>query len=586
MSRRINTEQGLFNTDRRDERGRGDRGERGHRSDRGVERETRGRRDEITLDTSGSISDYRRERQERERSSNRPETSTGTFLENTDFSLEANNCRFVKLVMVETGTYQDQVMRPMATDTGLDTINSLSETIMESGGTLTMADAASVASQLMMPSRDYERHVQIDERHGWDSRRFYFMLVLDWGEHHSSGVRREIISGYSNPIETLDTSYNGLFEESHCTFVPNAMMTLRLSRRNGVTGSKSSLSILNSSNILDSTSAGSLTNGYKMSPSVMLSAINKRNLFADYDDEGFIDTSARITAQTNTVARAFNNSARYIENTVNSYLDATRNALTDMSINESSVYNQARKSLQTPDYETSMFRSLLRRRCNTIDSTFTMDDLVTLFNFDAFDKHDKRVEISFLGKDSDAAYRSDYRDNTRSVTQSDENTIAANFISQSIVGLMLGNGFTKLGFVVESASSRSFSCDPLDEYLISPAGAWQCMADSQDDQIAMWQSFRYQFIERVLKVITNNNSMSVYLKVNASTFNSVEISISIDGMEEDFYAFPLFSDSLTSSLVTLEDDRFENMMNGLNSILSETSERITNNSPMMNRRRR
>ena len=80
--------------------------------------------------------------------------------------------------------------------------------------------------------------------------------------------------------------------------------------------------------------------------------------------------------------------------------------------------------------------------------------------------------------------------------------------------------------------------------------------------------------------------MSVYLKVNASTFNSVEISISIDGMEEDFYAFPLFSDSLTSSLVTLEDDRFENMMNGLNSILSETSERITNNSPMMNRRRR
>ena len=593
MSRRIDTSRDLWGSDerrggRRDDN-RMDRGQRsgGDRNDRQEQstRETRGR--------EHSLSDYNQESEYESRRGGGgriivDNDRSSSLLTDFDFQTEMRNSRLVGLFMVETGTYQDQVLRPMTTDTNYQAIDDLVESILEDDGNLTLPTAASKARNLIAPSRDYERDIHIDEG-SWNDRRWAFMLVVDHGETNTSGVKREIITGFTNSIDSLDPTKNGLFEERECVFTPNSVMVMRIRRRTGIRGAQTDLKVLNSCNILTSDNLGSDIDGArKMTPKVVFSTLSKRETFGeDFDTEGqFHDMSSYVTQQGTTASRNYANPSSYLESTINSYLDSEREAIHANRPNSQDSFRSSGRLVDTPDYDSTDFYKMIHRRANSMNTTFTLQDLVLLFdNFNPFE--DSRVQINYMGKGTKAREQTDYVNSTRDVKKSDENTFAANIVATSVVGLMMSAGFTKLDFIVESTgSSFGMRTNPTDLYSMHQAGDFECFSPEAEVQIEMWNIFRYSFIERVLKLITNDNNMSIYLEVKASVYNTVYITISVDGDELDNFAFPLFSDSLTSPLLTFDSDRFGSTVSGLGTVMSTVTERIVNQNPLHSPRRR
>ena len=592
MSRRIDTSRDLWgNDERRGGSGRRDdnRMDRGQRSERGDRqecstRETRGR--------EHSLSDYNHESEyESRRGGGRiivDNDRSSSLLTDFDFQTEMRNSRLVGLFMVETGTYQDQVLRPMTTDTNYQAIDDLVESILEDDGNLTLPTASSKARNLIAPSRDYERDIHIDEG-SWNDRRWAFMLVVDHGETNTSGVKREIITGFTNSIDSLDPTKNGLFEERECVFTPNSVMVMRIRRRTGIRGAQTDLKVLNSCNILTSDNLGSDIDGArKMTPKVIFSTLSKRGTFGeDFDTEGqFHDMSSYVTQQGTTASRNYANPSSYLESTINSYLDSEREAIHANRPSTQDSFRSSGRLVNTPDYDSTDFYKMIHRRANSMNTTFTLEDLVTLFdNFNPFE--DPRVQINYMGKGTIAREQTDYVKSTRDVKKSDENTFAANIVATSVVGLMMSAGFTKLDFIVESTgSSFGMRTNPTDLYSMHQAGDFECFSPEAEVQIEMWNIFRYSFIERVLKLITNDNNMSIYLEVKASVYNTAYITISVDGDELDNFAFPLFSDSLTSPLLTFDSDRFGSTVSGLGTVMSTVTERIVNQNPLHSPRRR
>ena len=77
--------------------------------------------------------------------------------------------RITKLMMVETGTYNDQFFRPYRTNMDMGVLASFQEAT-HAMPRITPTSIAGIASQIMAPTAEPQGNVNIVN--GWDTRRF------------------------------------------------------------------------------------------------------------------------------------------------------------------------------------------------------------------------------------------------------------------------------------------------------------------------------------------------------------------------------------------------------------------------------
>lgn len=130
-----------------------------------------------------------------------------------------------KFFLTESGTYNDQFYRPYqpVVDQQLASVTNALEEAIGNKPQITGAGLAGLAGQIMMPSAVAQGNVNI--ANGWDTRRFYFMLEVDFPSNFGSPLK-QVITGYTNHV---GASLQSRFLDPNMEFHVNGVTTMRLS---------------------------------------------------------------------------------------------------------------------------------------------------------------------------------------------------------------------------------------------------------------------------------------------------------------------------------------------------------------------
>ena len=127
--------------------------------------------------------------------------------------------RITKLMMVETGTYNDQFFRPYRTNMDMGVLASFQEAT-HAMPRITPTSIAGIASQIMAPTAEPQGNVNIVN--GWDTRRFRFVMeveVEDPTPLAAANYSTELLTGYTdylgaNPSGAIDPNMKFYFNNS------------------------------------------------------------------------------------------------------------------------------------------------------------------------------------------------------------------------------------------------------------------------------------------------------------------------------------------------------------------------------------
>ena len=126
-----------------------------------------------------------------------------------------------RFVLIETGTYNEQVSRPYETNVDGSVINALQERFSSSNH-FDSAGLAGIANQFIAPSATPE--AKVDIINGWSERRFRFMMEVQ--TKTKMGTTIEEVLGYTN---NLGATLSGAIDPQMEFFI-NSVVTIRITR--------------------------------------------------------------------------------------------------------------------------------------------------------------------------------------------------------------------------------------------------------------------------------------------------------------------------------------------------------------------
>jgi len=126
--------------------------------------------------------------------------------------------KILNLIFVETGQYQDMLLRPYHAVVDQRNLNLMQETT-QGGQNLTMGALTGVAGQVIAPMTNPQGMISIDN--GWGTRRLRFVLVVET-EQQFGGRTVQYLSGYT---DHNDLSHSGLLDPRMRLYFNNSMLT-------------------------------------------------------------------------------------------------------------------------------------------------------------------------------------------------------------------------------------------------------------------------------------------------------------------------------------------------------------------------
>lgn len=145
--------------------------------------------------------------------------------------------------MVETGTFNDQYIRPYRSHLNEQT-KDLFMDLTRDESRLDSRTLAGVASRIITPTT--EAGPQVEIRHGWGERRFMFHMRIRIGHHLAGGVY-QYITGYT---DHADTSFSGELDPDMRLYFNNSVMVDIRERNAGRGGSRTVGRVKDASHII------------------------------------------------------------------------------------------------------------------------------------------------------------------------------------------------------------------------------------------------------------------------------------------------------------------------------------------------
>ena len=122
------------------------------------------------------------------------------------FGQQTNNAqlKIKNFILVQSGSYQEQHLRPFAVTANQQTIDSLSE-VTDSGRNLGVGAVQEIAASVIRPQTNSEGATGIDQ--GWRSRRFRFLMKVEESHMFIGGTTTQrIFFGYTDHCDA-STNY-------------------------------------------------------------------------------------------------------------------------------------------------------------------------------------------------------------------------------------------------------------------------------------------------------------------------------------------------------------------------------------------
>lgn len=466
--------------------------------------------------------------------------------------------RVALLVLVQTGTYQEQMLRPFEVRVTDQVISSLQRATNE-GRNLGVSAVQDVATDVIVPVSQVEGSVGI--QNGWSMRRFRGMMKV-YEEHpiFKGTLTQRIFFVYT---DNSDASSNFLDPNMRIYF--NSETVISESIRNTVAGPQRQALITGSNQIVTPVDMVGGQNGLYSKPTAHLirpedafsigqtmHTINRLQTTGVYP--GQIDRAIDHRTMVGEVGayqyshRRDTSPVRYLSDTLGAFHHAVQEGQMEAdpgmfgAANMEVTLGEAQSHVANSDIHKNSFLALLKERCGYMERGYvTFGDLCREF------PETQTSEVTTFSMDNGQSIRRvNYAEQSNHFKGADYTSIGASMLAQTIPSLMMDTFFRTVSFAVTNGPVRG-------QYL------FEFHADNSRsiiDGINMIQyvrEFERRLYTDALNSISRMNEVPFRISMSSDLAGDSVIDISINNEEVVRFVAPTFSDSLFSPVITRND---------------------------------
>lgn len=440
---------------------------------------------------------------------------------------QIKNFRINKLLIQETGTYNDQWRHPYDTNLQGSTMNMMQERL--AGVTDYQAPLfAGIANQFIKPAATPEK--RIDIANGWGEKRMRFMMEVEI-EMFMGARLKEVILGWTSH---MGVNLSGAIDPQMEFFV-NSTLHIRETLANTPMGRQTITSVVDNSHLLvDPAWSGVFTPEVdrRLRPEDVFSTMSRTHL----NGLGNVYDGRSVSSNTAVKSKRTNGSAaNYMADILRSYTQASN--LADMGAGEQEILMKARgfsqENVASGDYFLAAVAGI---RGMGVSNVFQFRDLEALDNNVS---HNTRVSV--LGPTSKVTVH--HTGQTEDWATTTLETTAATVLSQSVPALMMEVALTRCVF----RSTNDTINSQMETVFMDVQGF------SNNDLSQSVAHFRNNLEQTIMADLTYNNQMAYALEMSVDLLGETWIKISLNGGPFIDYNTPSFCDALIVPVLTIND---------------------------------
>lgn len=451
-----------------------------------------------------------------------------------------------ELVIVESGTYTDQFLRPYKSEIRGDLLDRIDERFQKSRR-FTPSILAQIANQFMVP--DYHPRGIIEVPNGWDTRRGRFILTLEI--HIGTGDKmKQVVIGYTNSV-----GFTTRHVDHDMEFYVNNTFILQERQIPTGRGYRSVFMPTHTNDVLSSRDNAGLRRRsgelYTMRPEDIYSSIDAEQTMNLVNDV----TDLRLTLSKNAMKSSTSNrlGSRFMSRVLDSRRKAVDNTEYGNSVLDVNATAQGycQESYTTDDVFLRAM-SNIQGVSTTVDN-FTFNDLLRL-DPDA----ERRTETKLFDDLSRSQTRFDEFSNPLD-GQEEEDKLAA-LVAIAVPALMMETGLHGMKFQIHNQT-------PEGGFVFVPTDAKSFMKDVELNYFI--DQFEERLIDELMYPMTADDRFDIGLEVKCRVFGEVDFTMFYDGKDQGRYVFPCFCNSLASPIVTDTRDDVRDIARNFNTLFDE-----------------
>lgn len=489
------------------------------------------------------------------------------------------------MIAVQTGTYQDQYVRPFKPTVNDNVINALRE-VTRNGLNLGAAAVQEVACDVITPQANVEGLVSI--ANGMQCRRFRILLTACESHPYIEGTTtRRTFYGYS---DNCDASLNYLDPNMRVYF--NSETIIAEAIRNTINGPQRQASIVASNQIIspmgpDNQGVGNglfaRASSFLIRPednfNLMQTNTVAQNLNASGMFPGMVDTSYDHRSMVGEGGafkysmRRDTSPTRYLSDSLAAYSHAVKESK-DSIINTGDfnndipskevIYGEAAAACRNHNIHSNTFLSVLNDHTGYMEQGYvTFGDLCRLFP--EMNNKSGRDVVQFAMDDGRSIRKVTQAQDSQAWSGADYTSIGASLLAQAIPSIMMDTFFRSFSFAVTNGAGPN-------NYIFEPHPDACKAIVSGVDMRQYFMDFERRLRIDVLNNITRGNQLPFKISMYSDLVGDSIIDISIGGGPVERFIAPTFADSLFSPVITRNRDLAGNIANDLTWLVTNVIE--------------
>lgn len=472
-----------------------------------------------------------------------------------------NGARVLQFLLIETGTYEDAMLRPYTTNVSneANTIGLLQESTMN-GQIVTAAALSDVAGRILTQQTEAEGICAIPNT--WSERRLRFFMEIESGATDLTR-QRQILTGY--------TDYSGLsnLTGAQVHFDPrmrlyfNNTISLRDSKFRAADGSyafRSTMAddsqLLRSGSDVYANANGTFmdaNNTFALRPEDLMAAQAAGVSVMQRGGGDVWDTRASFAMGVRKSSRDNGIPSRYLAKSLTALGQAYQQS--DVANEPSTaVFNLAYGALREQSMHADRFFSILNNQTQYAHNGYiTYQELCALVpNVDAVAQYLMPGSVT-QRQESYERGRHEHWHGTGT------ETLFASRLCSSIPGVMIENMMTRIGF---TTSNRTVDGRFALQFFEGAVGSFTQGIDMQP----FLARFETTVVLEVLNTLTSNNLIDIDIDMVIDLLGETQVSISIAGAPKVHFTQPTFCDALFAPVMTINAQFVNNIGEDLHTL--------------------
>lgn len=489
------------------------------------------------------------------------------------------------LIAVQTGTYQDQWVRPFKTAVNDNVIAGLRE-VTRGGLNLGAAAVQEIACDVIVPQANVESKVNI--MNGMNCRRFRILLTVNESHPFIDGTTtRRVFYGYS---DNSDASRNYLEDEMRIYL--NSETIIAEAIHNTVHGAQRRASISASNQIISPVGPdmGAHGNGlfarnssYLIRPEDNFNRMQTAQVAANLSSSGLFPGIVDASYDNRTMVgeggsfkysmRRDTSPTRYLSDSLAAYSHAIKESK-DSIINTGDfnndiaskevIYGEAASACRNHNIHSNTFLSLLNEHSGYMEKGYvTFGELCRLFP-EMRNKSGRDV-TQFSMDDGRSIRKVTHAQDSQVWSGADYTSVAASLLAQAIPSIMMDTFFRSFSFAVTNGQGNN-------NYLFEPHPDACKAIVSGIDMRPYIQDFERRLAVDVLNNITRGNQIPFKISMYTDLVGDSIIDLCVGGGPVERFVAPTFADSLFSPVITGNSNQASEIANDLTWLVSNVIE--------------